>query len=194
SAGHIGIATQSCVLSLCSFFQWGMKFHFMSVYVFLFFPKAKRKKGVLSAMRYLLSIAAIIMILISGQTLTYATSNKEMPPVDIEIGEVQPSHPHEDKQAEQDDKVSVIVEVDGDPAKHKNFLDLHHPYVEVVATYDKLFNGLALQATPEKLAKMESLEFIKAIHPVRTYEAITELTPQADELTSAVIPSSLNTT
>src|SRR5699024_11217292 len=45
SAGHIGIATQSCVLSLCSFFQWGMKFHFMSVYVFPFLPKAKRKKG-----------------------------------------------------------------------------------------------------------------------------------------------------
>jgi len=145
-------------------------------------------------MRYLLSIAAIITILISGQTLAYATSNKEMPPIDIEIGEVQPSHPHEDVQAEQDDKVSIIVEVDGDPAKHKDFLDLHHPYVEVVATYDKLFNGLALQATPEKLAKMQSLEFIKAIHPVRTYEAITELTPQADELTSAVIPSTLNTT
>src|SRR5699024_1286374 len=94
-------------------------------------------------MRYLLSIAAIIMILISGQTLAYATNNKEMPPIDIEIGEDQPSHPHEDMQAEQDDQVSIIIEVEGDPAKHKDFLDLHHPYVEVVATYDKLFNGLA---------------------------------------------------
>src|SRR5699024_2583197 len=122
----------------------GMKFRFMSVYVFPFFPKAKRKKGVLSAMRYLLSIAAIIMILLSCQTLAYATRKKEMPPIDIEIGEVQPSHPHEDMQAKQDDKVSIIVEVEGDPAKHKDFLDLHHPYVEVVATYDKLFNALAL--------------------------------------------------
>src|SRR5699024_8222039 len=108
-------------------------------------------------MRYLLSIAAIITILISGQTLAYETTNKEMPQIDIDICEVQPSHHHEDVQAEQDDKVSIIVEVDGDPAKHKDFLDLHHPYVEVVATYDKLFNGLALQATPEKLAKMQSL-------------------------------------
>src|SRR5699024_3854425 len=135
---------------------------------FLFYQKLTENKGVLSAMRYLLSIAAITTILISGQTLAYATSNKEMRPIEIETGELRPSHPPEAVQAAPDDSASIIVEVDGDPAKHKDFLDLHHPYVEVVATYDKLFNGLALQATPEKLAKMQSLEFIKAIHPVRT--------------------------
>src|SRR5690625_2480885 len=145
-------------------------------------------------MRHLLSIAAIVMVFISIQTFTYAISKNEAPPINVEIDDVQPEHPHEDMQVEQDEKVSVIVEVEGDPAKHKEFLDLHHPYVEVIATYDKLFNGLALQAAPEKLAKMQSLEFIKAIHPVRTYEAITELTPQADELTNAVIPSTLNRT
>src|SRR5699024_10685945 len=114
--------------------------------------------------------------------------------IDIEIGEVQPSHPHEDVQAEQDDKVSIIVEVDGDPAKHKDFLDLHHPYVEVVATYDKLFNGLALQATPEKLAKMQSLRLINAIHAVRQEQELGELTPHADERTRGVIPCTFNTT
>src|SRR5690625_1638621 len=145
-------------------------------------------------MRHLLSIAAIVMVFISSQTFTYAISKNEAPPINVEIDDVQPEHPHEDMQVEQDEKVSVIVEVEGDPAKHKEFLDLHHPYVEVIATYDKLFNGLALQAAPEKLAKMQSLEFIKAVHPVRTYEAITEPNSQENELTNADIPSSLNTT
>lgn len=145
-------------------------------------------------MRQLLSITVIMIILISGQSLAYATSNQEKSPIDVEIDDVQPGHPHGDVQAEQDDKASIIVEVEGDPAKHKEFLELYHPYVDVVATYDKLFNGLALQAAPEKLAKMQALEFIKAIHPVRTYKAITALDVQEDKQSNAVIPSSLNTT
>src|SRR5690625_2755293 len=105
-------------------------------------------------MRHLLSIAAIVMVFISSQTFTYAISKNEAPPINVEIDDVQPEHPHEDMQVEQDEKVSVIVEVEGDPAKHKEFLDLHHPYVEVMATFHNLFHVLALHPPPEKLTKM----------------------------------------
>lgn len=90
---------------------------------------------------------------------------------------------------------SVIVEVEGDPAEHKEYLEIYHPFVDVVATYNKLFNGLALQGAPDKLDKMESLEFIKGIHAVQTYEAIETIsTIQADGEVDQVLPSALNNT
>src|SRR5699024_3401374 len=113
-----------------------------------------------------------------------------IPPVDIEIEE---APPHQDEEQE-DEKESIIVEVEGDPAEHKEYLETYHPFVEVVATYDALFNGLALKATPKNLAKMKSVEFIKAIHPVRTYEATDLSLKKKDEQPNAVLPSSLNTT
>ncbi|RDW22267.1 peptidase S8 [Oceanobacillus arenosus] len=91
---------------------------------------------------------------------------------------------------------SVIIEVEGDPNVHKEYIEKYHPYVEVVATYEKLFHGLALKGTADKLAKMESLTFIKAIHQVQTYEAldpviIKSLSESSQDL---VLPSDLNTT
>lgn len=71
--------------------------------------------------------------------------------------------------AQESEVESIIVEVEGDPQEHKQYLESYHPYIEVVATYDKIFNGLALQATPDRLAKMDTLEFVKAVHPVREY-------------------------
>lgn len=71
-----------------------------------------------------------------------------------------------------EDNYSIIIEVEGDPKIHKQFIETYHPFVHIVATYDTLFNGLALQATPEKLSKIYSLDFIKTVHPVHTYEAI----------------------
>ncbi|WP_099159397.1 S8 family serine peptidase [Virgibacillus ndiopensis] len=92
-----------------------------------------------------------------------------------------------------DEKVSIIIEVEGDPTKHKEYLEAYYPYVDVVATYDKLFNGIALQGDPGDLARMDSLDFIKAIHPITKYEAIYQ-TPDATETTNSVIPASINNT
>ncbi|SEP73086.1 minor extracellular serine protease Vpr [Virgibacillus subterraneus] len=91
-----------------------------------------------------------------------------------------------------DNTASIIIEVEGDPSEHKKYLEVYHPYIDVIATYETLFNGLALQATPKKLEKMESLEFIKAIHPVTTYQTQYELLKEKTK--NAVMPASLNDT
>lgn len=142
-------------------------------------------------MRRFLFFATFITLLISGQTLIHAGNIESISPVDIEINE---APPNQDEEQSNDEKESIIIEVEGDPEEHKEYLKTHHPFVEVVATYDALFNGLALKATPDKLTKMRSLEFIKAVHPVRKYEATDLPAKKNEEQDNAVIPSALNTT
>ncbi|ASK62080.1 peptidase S8 [Virgibacillus phasianinus] len=93
-------------------------------------------------------------------------------------------HSQEDKNV-----VSVIIEVEGDPDKREEYLHTYFPYVEVVATFDKLFNGLALKSSPRKLNEMGSLDFVKAVHPVRTYKATSTETKNVP-----VIPNNINNT
>ncbi|MFC4558080.1 S8 family serine peptidase [Virgibacillus kekensis] len=94
----------------------------------------------------------------------------------------------------EDKRTSVIIEVEGDPTKHKVYIETYFPYIEVIATYETLFNGLALKATPKRLEKMESVDFIKAIHPTANYEAQfgLDLAEKTDE--NLVKPSTLNNT
>src|SRR5690625_4003952 len=91
------------------------------------------------------------------------------------------------------DKESIIIEVEGDPHEHRSFIEKNYPFIEVVAIYDQLFNGLALQAPPKRLAKISSLEFIKATHAVQTYEA-NDFTEVDDQSQHSIIPGELNTT
>lgn len=93
----------------------------------------------------------------------------------------------------QSDKESIIIEVEGDPHEHQLFIEKNYPFIEVVATYDKLLNGLALQAPAKRLAKISSLEFIKATHPVQMYEA-NKMKVNQDNHPNAIIPGELNTT
>ncbi|SHG68925.1 minor extracellular serine protease Vpr [Ornithinibacillus halophilus] len=94
---------------------------------------------------------------------------------------------------------SVIIEVEGDPEEHKKHIESHYPFVEIVATYNQLFNGIAIRAEPKQLSKMDSLDFIKAIHPVERYEVNS---PKKEPLSmdevetdsELVMPSELNTT
>jgi minor extracellular serine protease Vpr len=67
------------------------------------------------------------------------------------------------------DQQSIIIEVEGNPIEHKKYLETYHPFVEVIATYTKLFNGIALRGSSKDLEKMDTLNFVKAIHPVETY-------------------------
>src|SRR5699024_4615602 len=69
-----------------------------------------------------------------------------------------------------DDEQAIIIEIDGDVDEHATFVENHYPYIDVVATYDTLFNGIALKAPKKKLHKIASLDFIQSVHPVRTYE------------------------
>jgi len=91
---------------------------------------------------------------------------------------------------------SVIIEVEGDPSERKGYIEANHPFIEVIATYDTLFNGLALKGKPKDLKKMESLDFIKTIHSTQTYKALAspiyDLPRAEDE--NVVFPSDINTT
>lgn len=101
-----------------------------------------------------------------------------------------------------EDKHSIIVEIDGDPSEQQQYIETYYPLIDVVATYDTLFNGLALQGTPDKLSKIHSLDFIKTIHPVHIYEAIDKTSiPLGEDLKSTqlmtenmVLPHEFNET
>lgn len=92
------------------------------------------------------------------------------------------------------EKEAVIIEVDGNPSEHKSYLNTYHPYIEVVHTYDTLFNGLALKAEPDRFEQIESLDFIKAVHPVATYETQIGQIESLNRNENSVIPAALNTT
>ncbi|WBX81875.1 S8 family serine peptidase [Virgibacillus salarius] len=91
------------------------------------------------------------------------------------------------------DKQSIIVEVEGSPSEHRNYLQDHYPFIDVVAVYTKLFNGLALQGTPQELQRMQSLDFVKNVHAVKTYET-TRFKNLGVDSENAVFPYELNDT
>ncbi len=77
----------------------------------------------------------------------------------------------------QENQESIIIEVTGNPLEHKKYIETYHPFIEVIATYNKLFNGLALQGSPDDLEKMGTLDFVKAVHTVETYQTNRSETP-----------------
>ncbi len=89
---------------------------------------------------------------------------------------------------------SIIIEVDGDPHERKTYLERYFPGIDVIKTYDTLFQGIALKAPPEKLKKLQNISFIKTVHPVRTYE--TQHISSLDQLEDGqvVFPESLHDT
>ncbi len=106
--------------------------------------------------------------------------------------------------AEKKELQSVIIEVAGDPVEHQKYLELHHPFIKIIATYDKLFNGLAIQGTQNQLNSLHDLPFMQAVHPVQTYYA-NKLIPdinnyqyifnrKGQEETELVLPAELNNT
>src|SRR5699024_257049 len=111
------------------------------------------------------------------------------------ISTQQPLAAQVEKKAETDEKDAIIIEVEGDPEEHKEYLELHYPMIEVVATYHTLFNGLALRGDPDEMKNLGSLEFIKSIHPVTTYETNeAKLAPKENipDTAKGVLPGKLN--
>lgn len=85
---------------------------------------------------------------------------------------------------------AVIIEVEGNPYEHQRYIETYHPFIEVVAVYSKLFNGLALRSRTDHLEKMVTAEFVRKIHNVQEYRALG--TP--GKMESAVLPNDLNQT
>src|SRR5690625_2161035 len=91
------------------------------------------------------------------------------------------------------EKQAYIIEVDGDPQVHKEYLEQHYPFIEIKAIYEKLFNGIAFKAPPERMGQLTSVDFIKAIYLARTYEA-PQQTNFVDYDSTIVRPADLNPT
>lgn len=77
-------------------------------------------------------------------------------------------------------KQTLIIEVEGDPDKVKEEIEAYHPFVEVVAVYDIVFKGLAVEGKAEQLSGLGSIEQIKAFHQNQTYQALPFQTDNAD--------------
>ncbi|WP_042221418.1 S8 family serine peptidase [Oceanobacillus manasiensis] len=97
--------------------------------------------------------------------------------------------------AERSETQSLIIEVDGDPNVHKEYIEAHHPFVEVVASYETLFKGLAIKGTPARLAKMEAMPFVKSVHTVQQYDVTVNNQLKDDSLPEDVVfPETFNNT
>jgi len=103
----------------------------------------------------------------------------------------------------EDDQESIIIEVEGNPDQHKQYLNTYHPYVEIISVYDELFNGLALKVDSNKMSRLSSLDFVQAVHPVQTYKITTinqHMRPPVKTMEDfqdneqAVLPQSFNKT
>jgi minor extracellular serine protease Vpr len=77
---------------------------------------------------------------------------------------------------------TVIIEVEGNIHEHKEYLETHHPLIEIVATYSTLFQGFALQAKSEQLERLDSTEFIKGVYQNQEYQAKPLHLPGTTEL------------
>lgn len=96
---------------------------------------------------------------------------------------------------QQHDHVSIIIEVEGDPHQHADYLKTYYPFLDVVAVYDLLLNGLAIQGKAHHLEKLASIEFIKAVHPVQVYHALPQaLSFDQLDVENPVMPADLHNT
>ncbi|GIO24727.1 S8 family serine peptidase [Oceanobacillus sp. J11TS1] len=98
----------------------------------------------------------------------------------------------------QDEKQTLIIEVEGDPEDVKEEIETYHPFIEIVAVYDLLFKGLAVEGKMEQLSKLGSIEQVKTFHQVQTYESLPLSKHTADVIekkdSSQPEPYDLNTT
>ncbi len=110
---------------------------------------------------------AIIVTLLSNSFIQFDISST-IAPIEVNMKEKEDSVAPFKK-----DHVSIIVEVEGNPEKHKQYIETYYPSIEVVAVYDTLFYGLALKGNPQRIEKIAQSDFIKGIYPVQTYTTLT---------------------
>ena len=165
-----------------------MEVHLMHMFPFL--TKTTSEKGAfnLQAMMFIFMLASHLM--------AQSENVPNMDDIDISIEENQEERIPSSKSKD----VSLIVEVEGSPNKHKEYIETYYPAIEVVATYDTLFYGIALKGSPERISKVADLNFVKGIHPVQTYSTLETRSKRlfnapSDFMESNVfVPSDLNNT
>ncbi|QST01993.1 S8 family serine peptidase [Pontibacillus sp. ALD_SL1] len=73
---------------------------------------------------------------------------------------------------------SIIIEVEDDAHKWKEYIEKYHPRVEVIHVYDTLLQGLALKGTVRDLERVEKSDFVEHSFPEQTYQVhINESVP-----------------
>ncbi|WP_182199863.1 S8 family serine peptidase [Paraliobacillus salinarum] len=95
-------------------------------------------------MRFLILLCSIFLIIMTSPILTYAKPAIE--------------------------QTKLIIEVDGDPHQHKQYIETYHPTVKVVEVFHTLFQGLAIQAKEHQLRQLVKESFVKNSYPVKTYQ------------------------
>ncbi|MFP7492595.1 S8 family serine peptidase [Terribacillus saccharophilus] len=66
---------------------------------------------------------------------------------------------------------TVIIELDGNAADYRDYLEMHYPFIEIVEEFDTLFQGLALRATDAELNELTAHSQLLNVHQVQTYRA-----------------------
>lgn len=92
-----------------------------------------------------------------------------------------------------DDTIAIIVEVEGNPEKHKRYFERHFPAINVMSTYSILFQGLALKGPVNKIDEALTLSFVKSVYPVQTYTTLN-LTSFKQPEDGFIVPSVINNT
>lgn len=75
------------------------------------------------------------------------------------------------------EEISLILEVTDDAEEHAAILKEKVPRLEVVATYDLLFQGIAVKGNIETIKRAVQLDFVEASYPVKTYTTLSKASP-----------------
>lgn len=98
--------------------------------------------------------------------------------------------------AQNEQELSLILEVEEDAQVHATYIKNYLPQVEVVAVYETLFQGIAVKGNPRALKKVTKLDFVEARYPVQTYTSFTleeEKIKVTDDI-EGILPTMVNDT
>ena len=94
----------------------------------------------------------------------------------------------------EEQEISLILEVDEEVKEHATYIEENVSNIEVVATYELLFQGIAVKGKPAAIKKVAQFDFVEASYPVQTYT--TFATTKTNDITDlqAVLPNEINDT
>lgn len=91
-------------------------------------------------------------------------------------------------------EISVIVEVIEDPHEAAKKIKQNEPSVQVITTYELLFNGIALKGKYEAIQKVMQESFIRGVYPAQTYVQLYDAKALSKLKDKAIFPNDINTT
>jgi minor extracellular serine protease Vpr len=78
---------------------------------------------------------------------------------------------------EPNEEVTIIVELEDSTETFIEEVERRLPRLEIVASYDTIFNGVAIRGTAAELEKIAQMDIVKNQYPVHQYEALKEEGP-----------------